>query len=159
MNTSIQESPVAAQAADLVGTWFLEEAYAVNASGERLFDVYGQRPSGIITYGADGRMVALIAHDGRALLDGDRQAAPAEQRAEAYKSSIGYAGDFSLEGNCVHHHIDVSTYPNWVGTTLRRFLAFEDGCAVLLTPPQMQDGVETVIKLVWRRRPRPSAAQ
>ncbi len=149
--------PKAASAADLIGTWFLKEAYAVDDKGQRLFDVYGKKPSGIITYGPDGRMVALIAHDERPLLDGDRQAAPADQRAEAYKSSIGYAGDFTIEGDCVSHHIDVSTYPNWVGTTLRRFLAFENGAAVLLTPPQMQNGVTTVIKLVWNRRVSTSA--
>lgn len=135
----------------LLGTWFLHEAYAVNSSGERLYDVYGAKPSGVITYGHDGRMVALIAHDGRSMLDGDRQAAPADQRAEAYKSSIGYAGQYRLEDNCVFHCVDVSTYPNWVGTVLRRFLQFENGAAVLLTPPQMQNGVETVIKLIWRR--------
>ncbi|ODP34138.1 lipocalin-like domain-containing protein [Pandoraea sp. ISTKB] len=137
----------------ILGTWYLDEAYAVTSSGERLYDVYGAKPSGIINYGSDGRMVALITHDGRSLLDGDRQAAPADQRAAAYQSSIGYAGRYDLEDNCVLHRVDVSTYPNWVGTVLRRFLKFEDGAAVLLTPPQMQNGVETVIKLIWRRSP------
>ena len=42
-------------------------------------------------------MMALITHDGRERLDGDRQAAPEAQRAQAYKSSIAYAGRFTLE--------------------------------------------------------------
>ena len=76
-----------------------------------------------------------------------------KQRAQAYKSSIAYAGRFTLEAGWISHWVDVSTYPNWVGTALRRALSFEQGDAVLTTAPQMQDGVETVIKLVWRRQP------
>ncbi|WP_077000440.1 lipocalin-like domain-containing protein [Variovorax sp. KK3] len=138
---------------DLIGTWFLREAYAVGAGGERLYDVYGAQPSGVIHYGSDGRMMALITHDGREPLDGDRQAAPEAQRAQAYKSSIAYAGRFTLEAGWVSHWVDVSTYANWVGTALRRALSFEKDTAVLKTAPQMQNGVETVIKLVWQREP------
>lgn len=140
-------------ASDLLGSWYLREAHAVDAQGRRLGDVYGARPSGIIHYGADGRMMALITHEGRQRLDGDRQAAPADQRAAAYQSSIAYAGRFELIDGWVHHRVDASTYPNWIGTTLRRELRLVDGDAVLLTAPQMQDGVETVIRLVWQRQP------
>ena len=137
----------------LLGTWYLAEAFAIDDQEARLYDVYGDRPSGVIHYGADGRMMALIAHAGRPLLSGDRQAAPADERAAAYKSSIGYAGRFEINGNWVMPHVDVSTYPNWVGGTLRRQAALEAGRLVLLTAPQMQDGVRTVIRLVWQREP------
>ena len=137
----------------VLGTWYLAEAYALGEQGQRLHDVYGRRPSGVIHYGADGRMIALIAHDERPLLDGDRQAAPAEQRAAAYKSSMAYAGQFSFEDDWVLHHIDVSTYPNWVGTTLRRRAVWQDADLCLQTAPQMQDGVRTVIQLIWQREP------
>lgn len=137
--------------ARLVGTWFLDEAYALGAQGERLFDLYGAEPSGVIHYGPDGRMQVLITHAGRTRLDGDRQAAPAPQMAAAYKSCIGYAGTYQVDGDCVLHHIDISTYPNWCGTVLKRYLSFDEDAAVLVTPVQMQDGVPTVLKLVWRR--------
>lgn len=138
---------------DLIGTWYLREAYAVGPHGERLHDVYGARPTGVIHYSSDGRMMALITHDGRQRIDGDRQAAPEWQRAEAYKSSIAYAGPFTLEDGWILHLVEISTYPNWVGTVLRRALGFELDAVILTTAPQMQDGVETVIKLVWQRQP------
>ncbi|WZB60369.1 lipocalin-like domain-containing protein [Achromobacter xylosoxidans] len=138
---------------DLTGTWFLGEAYAVGPRGSACTTSTAHGSSGVIHYGDDGRMMALITHDGREWLDGDRQAAPEAQRAQAYKSSIAYAGRFTLEAGWISHWVDVSTYPNWVGTALRRALSFEQGDAVLTTAPQMQDGVETVIKLVWRRQP------
>jgi len=140
----------------ILGTWYLDEAYAIDEAGRRLFDLYGEKPDGLIVYGADSRMVALITHDGRKRIDGDRQAAPAEQRAVAYGSSIGYAGHYSVEGERVIHHVDVSTYPNWVGTDLKRFYtregAGEEESLTLRTPPQMQNGTVTVMKLVWRRK-------
>jgi len=140
----------------ILGTWYLDEAYAVDDAGTRLFDLYGAKPDGLINYGADGRMVALITHDGRACIDGDRQAAPAEQRAVAYGSSIGYAGPYTVDDERVIHHVDVSTYPNWVGTDLKRFYTREgagaDESLTLRTPPQMQNGKITVMKLIWRRR-------
>lgn len=142
--------------AALLGTWHLREAFAVDAKGHRLYDVYGVAPSGVIHYGVDGRMMALITHGGRERLSGDRQAAPADERAAAYKSSIAYAGRYELTGDWVLHHVDISTYPNWVGSALRRQLHLEDDCVVLLTAPQMQDGRETVMKLVWQReQPQP----
>ncbi|MBN9475821.1 MAG: hypothetical protein ABS43_04575 [Bordetella sp. SCN 67-23] len=140
--------------AALLGTWYLREAYAVGPQGQRLFDVYGPRPSGIIQYGADGRMMALITHDGRQRISGlDRQDASERESAVAYKSSIGYAGSYSFDGDWIVHRIDVSTYPNWVGARLRREFRLGDGVVELLTAPQPQNGVETVIKLVWQREP------
>jgi NAD(P)-dependent dehydrogenase (short-subunit alcohol dehydrogenase family) len=40
----------------------------------------------------------------------------------------------------------------WVGGTLRRRVYAENDDIILFTEPQMQDGVETVIKLVWHTR-------
>ncbi|KPV16687.1 hypothetical protein APR48_42635 [Variovorax paradoxus] len=138
----------------LLGTWYLREAYAVDPRGERLFDVYGARPSGVIHYGADGRMTALITHDGRACLSGsDRQDATDAESAAAYRSSIGYAGRYVREGDWIVHHVDISSYPNWVGTRLRREVRLAGDTVELRTAPQPQAGVETVLKLVWQRAP------
>ena len=146
--------PAAAQNAALLGTWYLREAHAIDPLGQRLFDVYGPRPTGIIHYGADGRMMALITHDGRQRLSGrDRQDATDAESAAAYKSSIGYAGSYSLDGDWITHHVDASTYPNWIGTRLRRQVHVQGGTVELLTAPQPQNGVQTVIKLVWQREP------
>ena len=140
--------------AALLGTWYLREAFAVDTQGQRLFDVYGPRPSGIIHYGADGRMMALITHDGRQRLSGlDRQDATEHESAVAYKAGIGYAGSYNLDGNWITHHVDVSTYPNWIGARLRREVRLLDDAVELLTAAQPQNGVETVIKLVWQRAP------
>lgn len=47
----------------LIGTWRLVSATDMNEKGERSY-AYGRDPSGLITYTADGRMMALIANEG-----------------------------------------------------------------------------------------------
>ena len=133
----------------MIGTWSLKEAFAVDGDGRRLYDVYGTVPTGFITYCADRRMMALITHDGRSFLDGDRQSAPDGQKVEAYTSSIAYAGTYDFDGKTVVHHIEASTYPNWVGTNLVRLVKINDDHVCLRTLPQMQNGVLVVIELIW----------
>lgn len=149
--TTLPPTDHASLATHISGTWFLAEAYAIDANGSRLQDLYGAAPSGVIYYGNDGRMMALITHDGRSLLDGDRQAAPETQKAHAYTTSIAYAGPYTVADNHIVHHIDISTYPNWVGTDLFRYIELTPDGVVLTTPPQIQNGVETVLRLHWQR--------
>jgi len=138
---------------DVMGVWYLDDAYAVDEAGSRLYSVYGEKPTGYIHYDAGGRMIVLITHDGRSRLEGDRQAAPGDQRAAAYSTCIAYAGPYVLQDDHILHCIDASTYPNWVGTELLRYVSLENEALVLRTPPQMQNGVITVMKLIWRRMP------
>lgn len=132
-----------------VGTWKLVSACAVDETDAYLRDVYGPSPSGILVYGADGRVTMLLTDGGRKNLDGDRQSAPMEQRAAAFFSCSGYSGLYSFNGVEVTHHIDIATYPNWVGTDLVRRAEIVDGNIILRTKPQMHNGEMTVLKLVW----------
>lgn len=136
----------------ILGTWYLRSAFAVDEGNNRLYDLYGEEPSGVIHYLSDGRMSVLITHDGRKLMSGDRQAAPEGQRAEAFSGCIAYAGSFSLhDDGWIHHIIDVSTYPNWVGSKLKRRATYDGKTLSLLTPPQMQNGKITILNLHWQR--------
>ena len=51
--------------ADLVGTWKLVSVSYVMNNGETNKEPYGPHPTGLITYTADDRMMAMIAFDGR----------------------------------------------------------------------------------------------
>ena len=74
-------------------------------------------PQGLLTYTADGRMMAIISHDGRKLLSvADRIAAPVEERAQAYSTSMAYAGSYTFTCDKMVHHIEVASLQNWVNT-------------------------------------------
>ena len=66
----------------VVGTWKLVSSTATTDNGEVNKAVLGQNPSGLLTYTADGRMMAIISDDGRKPLSiADRVAAPARPQA------------------------------------------------------------------------------
>jgi hypothetical protein len=106
----------------LLGNWRLVSAVATTASGERDPHPYGLKPSGVLSYMPDGRMTAMIAHDGRRPLTGDRISAPGAERAEAFATFFAYAGRYTIEGDRVTHHVDIASVPNWVGTDLVRVM-------------------------------------
>jgi hypothetical protein len=110
----------------LVGTWKLVSGKTTTVSDNESTALYGQRPAGLITYTLEGRMSAIITADGRKPLSvADRVAAPLEERAEAFATLIAYAGRYSVSGDKVTHHIEVSSFQNWVGTDQSRFIRFE----------------------------------
>ena len=139
----------------LVGTWRLISASNVTDKGIVKDQAYGQNPNGLLTYTADGRMMALITDGGRKLLSKYWRVAPAEEKAEAYSTSLSYAGTFTLSGNRVTHHVEVSSDPNRVNTDLVRIITKLQGHRVTLrttAPIVWDDGVRYAYQeLVWDR--------
>jgi len=112
----------------------------------------GQKPTGFITYTADGRMSVVITAEARKPLSvNDRIAAPAEERAEAFSTVIAYAGRYTFTGDKVVHHVEVSWMPNQVGTDLVRSVKLEGDRLILRTTPTQQGGVQITTDLVWER--------
>jgi hypothetical protein len=110
---------VSAQCKDsIVGTWKLVSTTATTTGkGDVNKAVLGQNPSGLLTYTADGRMMAIISDDGRKPLSvADRIAAPAEERAQAYSTFMAYAGRYTFTCDKVVHHVEVASLQNWVNT-------------------------------------------
>ena len=60
-----QEIGSAQSKTDLVGTWQLVSVLYVMNNGQTNKEPYGPHPTGLITYTADDRMMAMIAFDGR----------------------------------------------------------------------------------------------
>jgi hypothetical protein len=112
-------STVHAQCKDsVVGTWKLVSVKATTDKGDVDKAVLGQNPSGLLTYTADGRMMAIISDDGRKPLSiADRVAAPAEERAQAYSTFMAYAGRYTFSCDKVVTHVEVASLQNWVNTT------------------------------------------
>lgn len=58
-----------------------------------------------------------------------------EERSEAISTYVGYAGRFEVvpDEDTVVHHIEVCSYPNWIGDAQVRFAKLE-GDQLTLTP-------------------------
>lgn len=144
---------VSAQCKDsIVGTWRLISTTATTDKGDVNKAVLGQHPSGLLTYTADGRMMAIISDDGRKPLSvADRVSAPAEERAEAYSTFMAYAGRYTFTCDKVVHHVEVASLQNWVNTDQTRFVTLQGNRIFLRNTPQLRGGVMVTIESVWER--------
>src|SRR5712692_6100263 len=100
----------------LVGTWKLISATNTTEKGEVIEDAYCRNPTGLLTYTADGRMMAIITNGGRKRLSADSFSALVEERAKAFATLLAYAGRYTVTSDKVIHHIEVAWTPNLVNT-------------------------------------------
>jgi hypothetical protein len=135
----------------VVGTWKLVSATSTTSSG-RSETPYGSAPAGFLTYTADGRMSTVISYGGRkALTFGRTGHALQEEQAEAFKTCLAYAGRYTLSGDQMIHHVEVSSIQNFVNKDLLRGIQFEGDRITLVTPPTPVNGEIQTVALVWQR--------
>ena len=135
----------------LVGAWKLMSASSKSSTGERCESPYGQNPTGFLTYGADGRMTALISYGGRQSLSAG--GGTSEEQAAAFKTFLAYAGRYTLSSDKVTHHVEISSIQNYVDRDLVRIIKFEGDRIALTTPPTRVNGKMQIIELIWQRQP------
>jgi len=147
-----QARPDAVLTSRLAGTWRLLHWDAELEDGSISWP-FGERAQGYVVYTADGRMITTISRAGRTPIGGDILAAPAEARAEAFGSFLAYAGTFRVEGGDVVHHVEMSLFPDWVGTEQRRHVGLSDDGSVLTlsTDPIPSAGRTARHRLRWER--------
>ena len=146
-------SSVHAQCKDsVVGTWKLVSVKGTTDKGDVNKAVLGENPSGLLTYTADGRMMAIISDDGRKPLSiADRVAAPAEERAQAYSTFMAYAGRYTFICDKVVTHVEVASLQNWVDTDQTRFVTLQSDRMFVRNTPMLRAGVMVTIESVWER--------
>lgn len=148
MSLSTRRLPSADQ---LYGTWDLV-SFVRHVAGEAVGDVLGPDPVGRISYHADGRMSALLMQRDRPWpTDVNFTAATAEMRGAAAMRFGAYGGWFEIEGDVVTHHVDISLYPDHVGTDLVRQMRWEGDALVLRTEELLsRSGRVMYDELAWR---------
>src|SRR5215475_12047971 len=130
--------PFEHRAHDLVGTWKLVDVSSTTSTGERIEHPYGVDPVGFLTYTAEGRISSVISYGGRKPLP--MSGGKMEDQAEAFKTFLAYAGRYTLNGDKLMHHIEVSSIHNYVGRDLVRTIKFDGDCVTLITPPTPVNG-------------------
>jgi lipocalin-like protein len=143
-----------AQKEQLYGTWRLVSAVTtVVATGEK-YDRYGKAPHGYITYGAEGRMQALIT-SGPRLKPGHSaiEDMSDKEAKELMLTMTGYAGTYDFDGKTVTHHVDTSWNEVYNGTDLVRDVRLDAGRAIFTTrpTPDNRTGKISSTVLVWEK--------
>jgi len=122
--------------AQLLGRWCIVEWVQHYDDGRQRYPL-GRKPEGFIQYDSE-RMFCFISGSGRKPLGGSQWTAPDTEKAAAYASCLAYSGTYEIAGEEILHKVDLSLYPNWVGTTQRRRAALRDGR--LLLTARLEEG-------------------
>jgi hypothetical protein len=74
-----------------------------------------------------------------------------EERANAADSYISYAGRCEIEKNKFRIKVEVSLFPNWIGTTQERNYKIEGKTLSVSTTPTLVSGKEQIGYLIFER--------
>jgi hypothetical protein len=134
-----------------VGGWRLL-SWENRAADGRVSHPMGRDPVGYLIYTAEGRFSVTISRRRRArFAAGDLLAGSAEEKGTAVEGFVAYAGRYSVERGRVVHHVELSLFPNWVGTDQERTAELCTDTLVLSAGPLLLAGEEQVARLVWER--------
>jgi hypothetical protein len=123
----------------IIGTWRMTGTLGRNDAGELLEPPYGPLAMGLVTFQADGRMMAVLC-DGRASL-------PAGEA----RQFMSYAGNYSFDGEMLSTRVDASSDADRIGGDQVRAVRFENGRMVLAPPRRLYAGVMQRQELTWER--------
>ena len=132
----------------LVGTWKLVSLISTEVESKQEHKLFGERPSGFIHFGQDGRFFLVITGEGR------KQPQTDEERAAAFRSMLAYTGPYRVEGDKYIVKVDVSWAEAWKDTEQVRTFALEGDQLHTETPPVASPalgGRMTVARLVFDR--------
>jgi hypothetical protein len=135
----------------LLGTWKLQSFTIEYQDTGQKVEPYGAHPSGYLTYGADCRMYVIVVSEGRKPQTG---VVPTDaEKIELFNGMGAYAGTYTIEGDKVSHHVDVSWIEAWTGTTQLRQFKIEGNSLHLrsVAAPDPLDGRLISSTVVWTK--------
>jgi Lipocalin-like domain len=127
----------------IVGIWQLKNTLGRDDAGKLLEPPYGPKAMGLVTFQADGRMMAVLC-DGRATLDGEP------------RQFMSYAGNYTFDGTTLSTRVDASSEASRIGGDQVRTVRFENNGTMVLAPPRrLYAGLMQHQELTWERVNRP----
>jgi hypothetical protein len=135
----------------LVGAWKLL-SWENRADDGQVTYPMGPDALGSLLYTADNRFSVMISRAGRARFTaGDLLGGTTEEQARAVEGFVAYAGRYTFHGDRVVHHVELSLFPNWVGTDQERSVELAEHRLTLSASPLLLAGTQQVPLLVWER--------
>ena len=134
-----------------VGAWRLLTLEIESEDGEVTHPM-GPKPGGYIMYTEGGYMsVAISAQKRAGFASDDMGQGTTEEKVAAAETYVSYCGRYEVHDGKVTHDIEVSFFPNWVGTKQTRDFEFDEERLKLSTAPYLVYGKMQTARLVWSR--------
>jgi hypothetical protein len=134
-----------------LGTWKLRSMSTTYVDTGETVQPYGSHPTGYLSYGRDCRMYAIIALESRKVPAGT---VPTDaEKAVLFNDFVAYAGTYTIDGDKVSHHVDVSWNEAWTGTTQVRQFKIDGNVLHIRSMPAKnpRDGRVSWSALEWIR--------
>jgi Lipocalin-like domain len=116
----------------------------------------GRNVRGLLSYSENGMMSAQLGSAMRPnFSDNDFRKGSDIEIREAFNGYISYFGTYQIveKSGIIIHDVQMSMFPNWIGTKVKRYFEFSDGEQILTlkATPIDYDGKIRTPTLVWRR--------
>jgi Lipocalin-like domain len=135
----------------IVGTWRLVTWENRDADGQVTLPM-GSDPIGYLLYSRDGHFSVTISRARRPPFPAaDVLGGAMEDKARAVEGFVAYAGSYTFQGDRVVHHVELSLFPNWVGSDQERTVELAGSRLTLSAAPLPLAGKLRVPRLVWER--------
>ena len=97
---------------------------------------FGEDAEGSLVYTPGGWMAGTLVDPARALMSTDDVIGGSEtERAAAFATYVAYCGTYEVEGDVVVQRVQMSLFPNWVGSEQKRYFELSDDELLLRAPP------------------------
>jgi hypothetical protein len=140
-------------ASAMVGAWRLV-SFETHRSDGSVRHPLSPQATGLLVYTDTGWMCGQLMRPNRPGFPGAgmTQGTDAEVRAAA-TGYVAYAGPFDVDerARTVTHHVQLSLFPNLIGTDQVRVVTMTGDRLELTTPPELSHGVSRFARLAWER--------
>jgi hypothetical protein len=136
------------------GRWKLVSWKIEQTNSDPIDPPIGPNPLGWIMYHPGGYMcVALMRPERPQFVSNSLMEATPEEVKAAFDGYVSYCGSYEVNAQerFVIHRLELSWFPNWVGTEQKRFFEFAGDRLTLTTPPLPELGDARVHRLIWQR--------
>jgi hypothetical protein len=136
----------------LVGAWSLLSLKRRYEDGQEV-DFMGPSPIGVIIYTSCGRRSVHVCARRRIprFAAADLSGGTIAERVAAFDTYLAYAGRYEVAVDTIHHHIDISSFPNWTGTTQPRRASLTEHHLELRSQVFEQAGCRFSLVVHWER--------
>lgn len=142
------------QKKELLGKWDIvtwEQRY----DDGRITYPLGRSLAGFIRYDPDGTMVCIIADKDRPRMSGGQWNSPDGDKVCAYTGFFTYSGPYTVAGDIVTHHVEISLFPNWEGGDQKRRFRLEGDRREITARLEEGSAQARTALLAWRRSATP----
>ena len=145
-----QPAPAQELQSSVVGVWKLSSSTRTDPQSGEVTNSYGEQPVGYLGYTKAGRVFAFLVGSDRKPPD---KAEPSDsERAELFKSMVGYTGTYRVEGGKVIVRADASWNQSWTGVDRTQMTeVVGNRLTITATVKSSRDGREILTANVWER--------